>query len=112
MGFKCQELSKYLNVSQSQKPTVSQPPRLLPDHKLVMTNQDKSATQSLDKYHLKYLLKSVLQSQNKSARKYHISLLDKYARLLTMDITDTDMDTDTESIIKLIFNLILVKTAS
>merc|ERR1712152_92615 len=98
--FKYQELSKYQNVSQSQKPIVSQPPRLLQDHQLVMTNQDKSAIQSLDKCHLKYLLKSVLQSQNKSARKYHTSLPDKYARLLTMDITDT------ESIIKLIFNLI------
>merc|ERR1712064_99893 len=53
--FKYQELSKYQNVSQSQKPTVSQPPRLLQDHQLVTTNQDKSATQYLDKCHLKYL---------------------------------------------------------
>merc|ERR1711902_220310 len=85
------------------KPIASQPPRLFQDHQLVTMSQDKSATQSQDKFHSKYLLKNVNQSQKHSARMYHTSLPDKYARLPTMDPTDMDtnmdMDTVTESII-------------
>merc|ERR1711902_227465 len=94
-----QELSKYQNVYQYQKHIASQQPRLFQDHQLVTMSQDKSATQSQDKFHSKYLLKNVNQSQKHSARMFHTSLPDKYARLPTMDPTNMDMDTVTESII-------------
>merc|ERR1712203_549467 len=98
-----QEMGKYQNAYQYQKPIASQLPRLFQDHQLVTMNQDKSATQSQDKFHSKYQLKNVNQSQKHSARMFHTSLPDKYARLLTMDPTDMatnmDMDTVTESII-------------
>merc|ERR1712150_330835 len=93
---KYQDPSKYQDAYQSQKPTVSQPPKLLQDPQLVMMNQDKSATQSQDKFHTKSQLKNVSKFQNNFARKFHTSMPDKYARLLTMDITDTAMDMVTE----------------
>merc|ERR1711902_257298 len=98
---KYQDLSKYQTVYQFQKPIVYQPPRLSQDHQLVTMNQDKSATQSQDKFHSKFQLKNANQSQKNSANLFHTRLPDKYARLPTMDITGMDMDTDTESIIKL-----------
>merc|ERR1712061_983610 len=93
---KYQDPSKYQDAYQSQKPTVSQPPKLLQDPQLVTMNQDKSASQYPDKFHTKSQLKNASKFQNNFAKKFHTSMPDKCARLLTMDITDTAMDMVTE----------------
>merc|ERR1712018_917864 len=84
---KSQDKFKYQNVYQYPKLTASMSPRLFQDHPLVMTNQDKYATQYLDKSHSKYQFKNAHPSQNKYARTSHASLL-------TTDITDMVMVTD------------------
>merc|ERR1711902_276600 len=53
---------KYQTVCQFQKPIVYQPPRLSQDHQPVTMNQDKSVTQSQDKFHSKFQLKNANQS--------------------------------------------------
>merc|ERR1712203_883900 len=87
-------MGKYQNVYQYQKLTASMSPRLFQDHPLVMTSQDKYATQYPDKYHSKYQSKNAHPFQNKYARMSHTSLPDKYARLLTTDTTDMVMVMD------------------
>ena len=103
--FKYQDLSKCQIVYQSQKPIVSQLLRLFLGPQLVTTNQDKYATKCRDKCHSKYLLKNVPKLQNKYVKMFLTSQLDKYAKQPTKDLmdmdTNMDMDTDTESIIKL-----------
>ena len=62
-----QNVSKYQNVHQSknvyqyQKHIASPYQRLSQDHLLVMMSQDKSATQSKDRFHLRFQLKSAPQ---------------------------------------------------
>merc|ERR1712150_398821 len=68
---KYQELLKYQNVYQYQKPTVLTLPKLLLDHLLVMGNQDKSVTQSQPKFHSQFKLNNATRQVCNTHYKSH-----------------------------------------